>query len=307
MKNLYLAPMEGITKFVYRNAFAHHYGGADKYFTPFLSHVKLNSKDKNDVLPQNNEGLDVVPQILANKADVFLTISHYLADYGYKEVNLNLGCPSGTVVAKRRGAGFLYLPEELDSFLYEIFEKCPLDISVKTRIGVKSADEWDGIIQIYKKYPIKELIIHPRLQCQFYNGIPDNTAFEKACNTLDVPLCYNGNISSAEEYRAVVKAFPDICSVMIGRGAIANPEIFNIIRGKEDKFDKQTFAAFHYELMSEYAGLMSGDRPALFHLKELWSYMRTTVGIDDKQFKAILKTTRLNEYEGLVNTILASL
>ena len=147
----YLAPMEGLTTYNFRRTWHKYYGGMDRYFTPFLANRHMNSRERNDVLPEHNVGMEVVPQILTNRADEFLELAEQLAGYGYKCVNLNLGCPSGTVVARNRGAGFLRIPAELEKFLDEIFEKCPLGISVKTRIGMEDVAEYvDRIIVMNK-------------------------------------------------------------------------------------------------------------------------------------------------------------
>ena len=177
---IYLAPMEGITTYIYRNALAKYYGGVDKYFTPFLANRNLNHKELKDVLPEHNPGLQLVPQILANRAEDFLEITKRLEEFGYGQVNLNLGCPSGTVVARKRGAGFLSVPDQLDNFLEEIFSKSPLPISIKTRIGTEQVEEWEKILSIYRKYPLAELIIHTRLQKEFYQGETHPEAYLRA-------------------------------------------------------------------------------------------------------------------------------
>lgn len=188
----YLAPMEGITTYIYRNAYAKYFGHIDKYFTPFIASKKMNTREVRDILPENNEGIEVVPQILTNKVDDFLAIAEKIASYGYQTVNLNLGCPSGTVTAKKRGAGFLSVPDELDAFLYEIYEKCPLRISIKTRLGIYDLEEWDDLLDIYAKYPIDELIIHTRLQKEFYAGKTHPEAYALAqsrlCNNAQANL-----------------------------------------------------------------------------------------------------------------------
>lgn len=188
----YLAPMEGITTYIYRNAYAKYFGHIDKYFTPFIASKKMNTREVRDILPENNEGIEVVPQILTNRVDDFLAIAEKIASYGYQTVNLNLGCPSGTVTAKKRGAGFLSVPDELDAFLYEIYEKCPLRISIKTRLGIYDLEEWDDLLDIYAKYPIDELIIHTRLQKEFYAGKTHPEAYALAqsrlCNNAQANL-----------------------------------------------------------------------------------------------------------------------
>lgn len=188
----YLAPMEGITTYIYRNAYARCFGHMDKYFTPFIASKKMNTREVRDILPENNEGIEVVPQILTNKAEDFLAIAEKIASYGYQTVNLNLGCPSGTVTAKKRGAGFLSIPDQLDAFLYEIYEKCPLRISVKTRIGISDLAEWDTLLDIYAKYPLEEIIIHTRLQQEFYTGKPHPEAYARAQDRLQHPVKISG-------------------------------------------------------------------------------------------------------------------
>ena len=303
---IYLAPMEGITTFIYRNAFARHYGEIDKYFTPFLSNKNLNYKEINEVLPEHNKGLTVVPQILTNQAEVFLSIASELAEYGYREVNLNLGCPSGTVVAKKRGAGFLSIPDTLDAFLEEIFNKCPLAISIKTRIGMESVGEWEPLLAIYGKYPIKELIVHPRLQKEFYDGTPHVEAFRTAQETLRaVPLCYNGNIVSKAAYDTVAGDLMPVERIMLGRGILAAPTLPATLKIQSpeilsDTNDLKRFRDFHDEILEGYIELMSGDQPVLFRMKELWAYMRQYPGLTDKQLKQIRKSKKIDEYRSII-------
>ena len=215
---LYLAPMEGITTYIYRNAYAHYFGGIDKYFTPFIASKKMNRRELNEILPEHNEAIEVVPQILTNRADEFLQITKRIAEYGYQTVNLNLGCPSGTVTARKRGAGFLSVPDELDHFLYEIYDKSPIRISIKTRIGVDSVEEWEHLLALYQKYPVAELIIHARLQREQYRFTPHKEAFSAAAAALpDIPLCYNGDITSAKSYAQLLDAVPSTDCIMISQ------------------------------------------------------------------------------------------
>lgn len=307
----YLAPMEGITTYIYRNALHHHYGGFDCYYTPFISNKVLSSKELRDISPENNKDMKVVPQILTNRAETFIAIAERLQTCGYEEVNFNLGCPSGTVAAKKRGAGFLSVPDELDHFLDEIFAKCPLDISIKTRIGIESEYEWEDLLAIYKKYPIKELIIHPRYQKEFYKGTPHMEAFKQAADILkdsSIALCYNGDITSARRFCDLIKKVPSTEAVMLGRGVLANPELGRILQNKDSELllsDKlSTFKAFHDEILTGYMDYMSGDQPVLFKMKELWSYMGPHVHASDSLLKKIRKAKRISDYQSTVQTIL---
>lgn len=335
----YLAPMEGITTYIYRNAYARYFGHIDKYFTPFIASKKMNAKEVRDILPENNAGLEVVPQILTNRVDDFLAITDKIASYGYQSVNLNLGCPSGTVTAKKRGAGFLSVPEALDAFLYEIYEKCPLHISIKTRLGISDLSEWDTLLDIYAKYPIEELIIHTRLQQEFYTGKTHPEAYAKAQNSEyshrhsssgnGMLLCYNGEITSAAGLNALISelaalhaAAPD--AIMLGRGIIRNPGLAGQLRAWAHTPDSplaspvhdtdsktcrsrvdtaRIWLDFHNEILENYREIMSGDLPVLFKMKDLWTYMSQSFTDSEKYLKKIRKANRISEYEIIVNAL----
>lgn len=292
-----LAPMEGITTYIYRSTFEKYYGGIDRYYTPFLASMHLSSREKNEVLPEHNEGMTLIPQILSNRADEFLKITKTLQDFGYDTVNLNLGCPSGTVVSKHRGSGFLAVPDELDTFLAEIFDKCPLNISIKTRLGISDESEWDTILKIYEKYPIRELIIHTRLQKDFYK-LPTRPHTFAAARKLGIPLCYNGDITSPEAQQAALTADPHIDRFMLGRGIIGDPELIESLSGGTPARDKDRLQSFLTDICDRYLAEMSGgERNTLYKLKEIWVYLGELFTNADKYVKKIKKANRLAEYE----------
>ena len=305
----YMAPMEGLTGYVFRNAYEKHYGGIARYFTPFLTNKKMNHRELNDILPEHNRGMEVVPQILTNRADDFCCIVDQLREYGYHMVNLNLGCPSGTVVAKNRGAGFLAFPEELDAFLDEIFSRCPSKISIKTRIGRDTPEEWERLLAIYEKYPMEELIIHPRVQKDFYKNTVNLEAYGLAEQMSSHVLCYNGDICTMEDYRNRAERFPGTGRMMLGRGLLKNPGLLEEIRQSEKRLpegagDRKTrLRAFHDDLLLGYQAVMSGDRPTLFKMKELWVYLGESFLEPEKYLKKIKKTERIREYELIVDAL----
>lgn len=304
----YLAPMEGITGYIYRNAYHKYFHNVDKYFTPFITpHTKryLNAREKNDILPEHNEGMKVIPQVLTNQAEDFLEIARTLQEYGYDEINLNLGCPSGTVVSRKRGAGFLAYPKELELFLDEIFAKSDMKISIKTRIGKEESWEWEDLLSIYNKYPLEELIVHPRLQVDFYKGKPDWQAYELAEAESKNPLCYNGNIFTVQDYEELLAAFPKTEAVMVGRGAIANPQLISVMQGETAKTDKARIKAFHDEVCAGYAQSFSGDRNVLFKMKELWFYMGQIFEDSEAHLKKIKKCQSLSQYQLVVDSLFA--
>lgn len=305
MITCYLAPMEGLTTHIYRNAYNHYFGRIDRYFTPFISSRKMNSREINEILPEHNEGMTVVPQILTNHAEEFLQITEQIAAFGYKSVNLNLGCPSGTVTAKKRGAGFLGVPEQLDEFLYTIFDKSPLRISIKTRIGISSEKEWDRLLSIYSKYPIEELIIHPRLQQEHYKGTPHKSAYRKAQDTLQFPLCYNGDIHSPQDFTTLLSEIPDASRIMLGRGILKDPYLAHKLRGDLNTVpDKDTIKAFHNELFTQYTEIMSGEMPVLYKMKDLWTYLSQSFTSYEKYLKKIRKANNFADYKAAVDSLL---
>ncbi|WP_294377681.1 tRNA-dihydrouridine synthase [uncultured Clostridium sp.] len=301
----YFAPMEGITGHVYRNSYEKFFHNMDKYFTPFIipnESRKLNTKELMDVLPENNKNINIVPQILTDDSKGLIMTSRKLQKLGYDEINLNLGCPSGTVVGKGRGSGFLARREELDKFLYEIFEKNDIKISIKTRIGKDSPDEFYKLIEIYNKYPLEELIIHPRTTKDFYGNKPNLDIFKDGLSLSRNPVCYNGDIFTSEDYERLVNLFPDLKSVMLGRGILANPGLMNEIL--ENKIlDKKTIKSFHDEILNSYMDIYPQDIGALFKMKELWSYMIYIFSDCKEYLRNIRMSKNIKEYEEAVERL----
>lgn len=306
---IYFAPLEGITGFIFRNAYNDIFESKiDKYFSPFIApgiNQVLSRKEMRDILPENNCGINLVPQLLGCRSTEMLMTIEQIKDLGYKEININLGCPSGTVVAKKKGSGFLAYPDELDAFLYEIFEKSDIDISVKTRIGKDAPEEFYKILDIYNKYQMSELIIHPRIQKDFYKNHPNMEMFEYATKNSKNTLCYNGDIVFLQDFAGIVSKYGEfnMNSVMIGRGLLRNYMLVDeIVEGK--KVDRNKIIDFHQRIMSDYIKEMSGERPVLFKMKELWTYMGDLFLDCDKELKKLRKATKLAEYEIYAKNIL---
>lgn len=300
----YLAPMEGITGYIYRNSYEKYFHNIDKYFAPFISPNKLGqfrTRELKDILPKNNEGMNIVPQILTNDSDGFIITAKKLKQLGYNEVNLNLGCPAGTVVSKSKGSGFLAKREELDMFLDEIFKIDDMKISIKTRIGKDSPEEFYELIKIYNKYPMEELIIHPRIQKDFYGNKPNLEVFKDALALSTNPVCYNGDIFTVDGHNELMKAFPEVNTVMLGRGILANPRLVNSIKNKTNiKVDKKVLKDFHDEIFNQYRELFNEDKNAIFRMKELWGYLVYIFSDNKKYAKKIKKAQKLSEYNEAV-------
>lgn len=306
-----MAPLEGVTTYIYRNAYAHYFGGVDKYYTPFLSLHKekeFSHKEKNEISPQNNAGIPVVPQVLTNSAEDFLKAANRLKEIDYEEININLGCPSGTVTAKGKGAGMLADIEKLDAFLDGVFSRTPVEISVKTRLGVSDAREWDRLLAVYNRYPLKELIVHARVRDDFYENRPDLEAFAKALSGSRSLVCYNGDIFSAQDYAELTGKFPALNAVMFGRGLIADPYLPEKLRRAQRgegslQPDVCLLRAFHDEIYHGYQELQMGERNALFRMKELWTYMFRLFDAPDQYMKKIRKSNGYAAYEKVIDAL----
>lgn len=305
----YFAPLEGVTGYVYRNAHHTFFGGMDKYFAPFIAANLSNSfktREIKDILPENNHGVVLVPQLLTNKAQEFIHTAKRIGALGYDEINLNLGCPSRTVVSKYRGSGFLAKQEELNRFLDEIYSKTDMKISIKTRIGKDDPDEFYELIEIFNQYPIHELIIHPRIQKDFYNNKPNMTVFKDALTLSKNPVCYNGDLRCLADFTSFFAEYSQVDMVMVGRGAIANPGLIREVKNGQ-KIDKKTLREFHDKIMNDYKEAFSGEHNVLFKMKELWIYMINLFADSEKYGKKIKKSQRLQPYVEIVNSLFENL
>ena len=303
----YMAPLESVTTWIYRQAHAKIYGRLDKYFIPFLEpHEKRDFKTRElqEILPEHNENIYVVPQILTNRSEGFIKLAKALKDWGYEEVNLNLGCPSKTVVTKGKGSGFLAKPEELERFLTEIFDALSgeVKISVKTRIGKEDPEEFPALLKLFNKYPMEELIIHPRVQKDGYGNVPRLELYELAEKQSLNPLCYNGDLYTREQIRNFAERFPGTERLMFGRGFLRDPGLlYNEGKDPKDIFEK--FWAFHDLVYEGYQERNMGDRNVLFKMKELWSYQVYQFSEPERLFKTFKKVQDCNEYEQMIRNL----
>lgn len=303
----YFAPMEGLTDMVYRRVHAKHYPGLDRYYTPFVSPTQNHSfapRELRELSPENNGGIPLVPQLIGKNADDFLWAAGELANMGYTEVNLNLGCPSGTVTAKGKGAGFLAYPDKLDSFLETIFSACPIAISIKTRLGMEHADEFEPILEIYNRYPVRELIIHPRTKREMYSGNVHLDSFRNAMEKTSLPLCYNGNLFSLTDIENFSRQFPAVPAVMLGRGLVADPGL--IARTKGYTADMNTLRQFHRELCDSYTRVFGSQASALPRMKAIWSCMLSSFHDGERFRKSLIKAKRWPDFIAVTEQIFRS-
>lgn len=304
-----LAPMEGITGYLFRNAYHRHYLPMDRYFTPFLSPKTgggISSKEHGDCVPANNEALPLIPQILTKDAALFLQTADWLKSLGYTEINLNLGCPAPTVVTKGKGSAQLKDKDALRTFLDKLcngLSSRGMRLSIKTRLGFSSPDEFPALLSIFNQYPLTELIIHPRVREEYYLGIPHLDAFASALSTSACPVSYNGNLFGLRDLDSLFHALSDgkkqPSALMLGRGLLAAPwltERLSAALSQKDTreeaksgavkeaaacaqvsphdavFEKKRLRAFHDDILAGYTALLYGDQAPLSKTKELWTY-----------------------------------
>ncbi len=302
------APMEGLTSRVFRRTHARFFPGVDRYYAPFLApdgQGKVKASALRDLDPEQNRDISLVPQILCNRPEAFLALSRELAAMGYGEVNLNAGCPSGTVVPKHKGAGMLADLDSLDRFLAEVFSVCPLRVSVKTRLGMESGAEFPRILEIFRRYPLSELIVHARPRDGMYRSTPELGAFAPALEGSPFPVCYNGNLLDRRSYEKVMLTFPELDRLMLGRGAIANPALFRVLRGGPP-LEAQELRAFLDALCAALREEGLQERLILGRLKELWYYVNHMFPGAERELKQLNKARSLSDYESAGGRLFAS-
>ena len=300
----YFAPMEGLTDSIYRRLHHKYFGGIDRYYMPFISptiHCTLTHKEDRELPMADSVDFCAIPQILTKVPEDFLWAAQVCADRGYQEVNLNVGCPSGTVVSKGKGSGMLRSPAELDAFLEAIFKDSPLPISVKTRLGLENPEDFVSLLEVFNRYPIKELTVHPRVRKDFYKEPVREEWFRYAYENSKNPLCYNGNIMTRDQADAVSAQYSGVDAVMIGRALIADP---GMLCGGTTA---EALEGFLGDLTEEYIREFGSARNAMFRLKENWGFLRLRFENSDKLWKQLRKTTDIHEYNAITAQILHTL
>lgn len=303
------APLDGITKVVFRRVWHQFFGGADRYFIPFFSptgqHI-LTDRERRELDPANNGDMPLVPQVMTRVADDFLWAAEQVADMGYTEVNLNLGCPSGTVTAKGKGAGFLARPEELDHFFDQVFARVAMPVSVKTRLGIADPEEFGRLLEIYNRYPIACLTIHARVQKEKYRGAVHLDAFAQALAESKNPVCYNGDLQTVAEAAALEARFPTVDAVMIGRGAVADPALIRKLKGGPAA-TKEELQAFMQTLYREYQVYYGQVGTAAQRMREVWFYLIHLFEDAERLNKKLRRFRNPGEYEAIETMIFQEL
>lgn len=297
------APMEGVTGAEFRRAHHRFFPGVDAYYMPFLTPTRdrvFTRRELRNILPEHNQGFRAVPQILTRDGADFLWCAGELAAMGYDEINLNLGCPSGTVTAKGKGAGLLARREELERLLDQIFAGAPARLSIKTRLGMEDPEEFGPLLELFARYPVSLLIVHPRVRQDFYQKPVRLDYFRLAVDRYPGPLCYNGGLVSPEGCAGLQQAFPGVERVMLGQGLLADPALVRRAKGGPPA-GREELRAFHDQLYHTYLEVFSGPRNTVFHMKELWSYLFRLFLGGEKPLKRLRKAADSPAYESAVD------
>ena len=316
---LSLGPFQGITDAPFRNVFKRHFGGIDKFYTPFFTGIHKEEHAKNlqgeEIDPRCNDVETLTPQILSTDAEEILRFAKQCKELGYKEINLNMGCPFPRVANKKRGCGLLPYPDKVDAMLEGVFEHIgDMKFSIKCRLGYFSPDEIDAIIPIFNKFPLSELIIHPRIGKQLYKGEADVERFAALIPYINAPLVYNGDIFSVEIFDRIQSVIAGndpqsstlIDHFMLGRGILANPFLAEQIADvcppqPNDKTERlHAYVLDLYEDRLHHAG---GSPKVLGRMKELWSYLMYSFEEPQVVWRKIKKINALKEYEEAVETV----
>ena len=299
----YFAPLEGVTDSIYRKLHNRYFPGIHRYYMPFLSpttHRELTPREQRELPKADTLGYACIPQMLTKVPEDFIWMATKCQDLGYKEVNLNLGCPSGTVTAKGKGSGMLRNLDDLDRFLEQIFLHSPIPISIKTRSGFSSSDEFPALLDIYNRYPLSELTIHPRPRSAFYKGDVDMNIFRYALSNSRAPLCYNGNLCTKSQLESFISQYPRVNALMIGRGLIGDP-------GMLSGTTTDMLQNFHNDLLEEYQTAFGSARNAMFRLKENWRHFLCLFEGSEKLGKQLRKTTDIVQYKQITHQIFTTL
>lgn len=308
---IHFSPLQGYTDAAYRQAHARIFSGIETYYSPFarIEHGELRRKDVRDVMPENNPGLHLIPQLIApevNKAEQIISL---FIEKGYQEVNINLGCPFPILAKRHNGAGMLPYPEEVKALLSTVTEQHPdIRFSVKLRLGWNHPEECLALLSLFNELPLSHLILHPRLGKQQYKGDTDLEGFKAFYEGCNKPLLYNGDLHTVEDIHSISERFPRLAGIVIGRGLLANPALgLEYRQGKSFSPDElaKRVGKFHTEIFNSYQEqLQGGETQLLMKMKSFWEYLLPDG--DRKAKKTIHKTSKIANYQAAVSNLLGS-
>ena len=304
-----LAPMQGFSDLIYRTAI-NKIGGIDIFYAPYIKveNGEIKTKSLADIAPETNAGITVVPQVLANKADDFLQVANAVSKLGYTELNWNLGCPFPMVTKRRLGAGLLPYPETIDSILTEVEAQCEIGLSVKMRLGYLSPDEIWPVLDVLNRHNIKEIIVHPRIGKQMYNGAANYSILPEIIAKSAHPVAYNGDIRSTEQAHNLLANNSSVAHLMIGRGLLCNPFLALEIKGHtlNGYTRRSQMMNFVGSIAERQLDRLQGAGHFLQKMTTYWEYWSQMFDDAHRAFKTVKKCRSIEEYTDKVQDIVLS-
>ncbi len=305
------SPLQGFTDFRFRNAQNKFFGGIDTFYAPYIrlnGKLEIKNSYQRDLLPENNNTLEVIPQVITNDADEFIFVAKYVRELGYKELNWNLGCPYPMVTKCGMGSGLIKNTEQINHILERAHAETDIIVSMKMRLGYDTTEEILDVLPVLEKYPIKNIAIHARIGKQLYKGGVHLDAFQHCIDNTKQKLYYNGDITSVATFHAMQERFPSIDHWMIGRGLIADPFLPSMIKNNTTAYPKnkmELFSAFHDTLYEGYSESLSGQTHILLKMHHLWEYFSVLFSNPHKVAKNIKKSKSIRNYEATVKEVIA--
>lgn len=306
MLPLYFAPLQGFTEDSYRRIHNELAGGVTAYYTPFLrlEHKGIRAKDARDVRPEFNTGVPIVPQVIAKDGEEFTFLVNYLTELGYREIDVNMGCPFPLQTRHGRGAGILQQPESVKQITEIICQRNDLTFSIKMRLGLTDEGEGLSLLSLLNATPLKHITLHPRLGSQQYNGTADLDAFERFAEKTTHRLIYNGDLKTPADIHAIATRFPSLAGIMIGRGLLARPSLAQeVIEGTEWHRAKRIALVkkMHDHYHAHLSTIIPGEAQLLTKVRTFWEYMEEECG--RKAWKKIMKAGSMRNYLNAINEL----
>lgn len=306
MLPIYFAPLQGYTDDVYRRVHQQLIGGVRYYYTPFVrvEAGSIRSKDLRDITPDNNKGVPVVPQIIFNSVKEFEYLTNRVEEIGYKQIDLNMGCPFPLQAKHGRGSGILQHPEIVEEIIEKVKQHSNIEFSVKMRLGWESEEEIEQIMPILNKVDFQHITIHPRTGIQQYKGIVNYPIIEKLSKMSRNPLIINGDITTLEQIKEIEEHYPQIAGIMIGRGLLCTPSLAYEYSNGCEWSTRQRIALMlkmHDALMAEYSKILKGDTQMLNKMHTFWEYAENLIG--RKPYKKVMKSGNLKNYLAAVQEL----
>lgn len=299
---IHFAPLQGYTDSIFRKLHAEIFGGVDKYYTPFIR-VERGDFRKKDMreLPDETE-LCTIPQIIAStKPEDIEKMVAMLEEKGYKEVNINMGCPFPMIAKHGMGSGLLADKEAVKAMIKVLEAHPSMQFSLKTRLGYDNENQIFEMTDIINNFPFTEVTMHPRIAKDQYSGDINHPKFAEFAKVCKHPLVYNGDVTTLDDINKISTVYPTLKGIMIGRGLLMNPALASeykngVIMSDKEKKDKSK--QLIKKLFTQCEELMNGEEQSVAHVKAYFEYLLPD--IEKRNRKKVLKANKAEKLRGAI-------